>query len=57
MEKEDEFLALSRARREELDNYNIETAFFERIGDLKLTEAHVSTSVCEETKYIGELPF
>lgn len=57
MEKEDEFLALSRARREELDNYNIETAFFERIGDLKLTETNVLTSVCEETKYIGELPF
>lgn len=57
IEKENEFLALSRARREELDNYNIETAFFERIGDLKLTEANVSTSVCEDTKYIDELPF
>ncbi len=57
MEKENDFLALSRARREELDNCDIEDAFFERIGDLKLTEAGESTLVCEDTKYIGELPF
>lgn len=57
MEKEDEFLALSRARREELDNYDIETAYFERIGDLKLTEASEPTTVGEDSKYIGELPF
>lgn len=57
IEKEDEFLALSRARREELDNYDIETAYFERIGDLKLTEASEPTTVGEDSKYIGELPF
>lgn len=55
IEQEKEYLSLSKARREELDNLEIRSNYGKRISDLKFLEH--SSVVCEYSGAEYELPF
>lgn len=58
IEREEEFIAISKARREELENGNTITTYRKKIPDLMKTELVQQDSfICRETEPFTDLPF
>lgn len=58
IEKEEEFAAISKARREEIENIRTCTAYKRKISDIvKAEETEQDLSMCSEPESIESLPF
>ena len=57
IEREAEFVAMSRARREELEDYSIWTAYRSKIKDIVASEAFVPSCFAGEEEPSPDLPF
>ena len=57
IEREEEFVAISRARREEVEDYNTWAAYRSKIKDIVASEASVPSCFACEEEPVPDLPF
>lgn len=57
LEKEDEFLSMSKARREEIDNMHIRFEYLERLSKVKIILPHNNLNVANDTDFNYGVPW
>ena len=57
LEKEDEFLSMSKARREEIDNMHIRFEYLERLSKAKIILPHNNLNVANDTDFNYGVPW
>ena len=57
IEREEEFVAISRARREEVEDYKTWAAYRSKIKDIVASEAYVPSCFASEEEPVPDLPF
>lgn len=57
IEREEEFVAISRARREEVEDYKTWVAYRSKIKDIVASEAYVPSCFASEEEPVPDLPF